>query len=85
MCECERLLRCPNGTISASGSEDVYNCEVRATVVDSVVGAHKAVKDVGFMSYLGMFDSLPHSLRMVSNVANRPQSLHRPTEAFYGD
>lgn len=29
MCECERLLRCPNGTISASGSQDVYNCEVR--------------------------------------------------------
>lgn len=28
MCECERLLRCPNGTISASGSQDVYNCEV---------------------------------------------------------
>lgn len=29
MCECERLLHCPNGTVSASGAEDIYNCEVR--------------------------------------------------------
>lgn len=29
MCECERLLHCPNGTISAAGSENIYNCEVR--------------------------------------------------------
>lgn len=28
MCECERLLQCPNGTISALGSEDIYSCEV---------------------------------------------------------
>lgn len=28
MCECERLLKCPNGTISAWGSEDIYRCEV---------------------------------------------------------
>ncbi|CAN0410391.1 unnamed protein product, partial [Laminaria digitata] len=26
MCECERLLHCPNGTVSTSGSEDIYSC-----------------------------------------------------------
>lgn len=28
MCECERLLQCPNGTVSAIGSKDIYSCEV---------------------------------------------------------
>lgn len=33
MCECERLLQCPNGTISALGSKDIYSCEVRVRTV----------------------------------------------------
>ncbi|CAM9426180.1 unnamed protein product, partial [Ectocarpus fasciculatus] len=33
MCECERLLHCPNGTISAAGSENIYNCEADGSVL----------------------------------------------------
>ncbi|CAM9249368.1 unnamed protein product, partial [Phaeothamnion confervicola] len=33
MCECERLLKCPNGTASAVGSGNIYDCEATGNEV----------------------------------------------------
>ncbi|CAM9682036.1 unnamed protein product, partial [Discosporangium mesarthrocarpum] len=33
MCECERLLKCPNGTVSSSGSASISDCEADGSVL----------------------------------------------------
>ncbi|CAM9147362.1 unnamed protein product, partial [Choristocarpus tenellus] len=33
MCECERLLKCPNGTVSSSGSTNIFDCEADGSIL----------------------------------------------------
>lgn len=51
MCECEKLLRCPNGTISALGSEDIYSCEVRTLTMLTMT----CVSDVRYNDFLRFY------------------------------
>jgi hypothetical protein len=57
MCECQRLLKCPNGTYSLAGSDDVYDCQTtKSEILKRINGVPSWYIDSNFTSLVNGTD-----------------------------